>query len=171
MRLNIVIQPRLMIFAALIAFGFQVGPCAAEERNPLTGAWRLQTFVDKQDGAEPVYAFGKHPIGLFVFTANGYASFSIMHNPPDFKVTSGKPDPEDSVPAGYLSYFGTYTIDKAHSTWTTHVLGGNVPAWIGTNQTRPFKIVGNTLTIAIDYTDNGRRVHEERTAVRTTANP
>jgi hypothetical protein len=169
MRMNLFRITRSAFAFALITLGLQIAPGAADDANPLVGVWKLQTFFDKQGGSAPVYAFGVKPIGLFVFSADGYASFSIMHNPPDFRVKSGKADPEDSVPLGYLSYFGTYTIDKSRGTWTTHVLGGNVPGWIGTNQTRPFKIVGNTLIISIDSTEDGKSVHAERTAVRTTA--
>ena len=30
----------------------------------------------------PVQAFGPHPIGLFIFTADGHFAVNIMRNPP-----------------------------------------------------------------------------------------
>jgi Lipocalin-like domain len=61
---------------ASIALGtlFIVGQSRASDRepNPLVGTWRFAKFVDTPEGGKPVYAFGKDPIGFFVFTADGH---------------------------------------------------------------------------------------------------
>lgn len=133
----------------------------------LIGAWQLETYVDTPEGGEPVYAFGKHPIGVFVFSADGRASLSIMRNPPRANASITDPDPDVCVPEWYCSYFGTYTVDWKRSSWTVHVEGSNTPSFVGTDQTRAFKINDNRLVIADSYEDEkGRRIRTERVLVR-----
>jgi hypothetical protein len=43
------------------------------------------------------------------------------------------------------AYFGTYTVDYERSTWITHVLGTNIPAYLNADQPRTFKLKGDTL--------------------------
>ena len=62
---------------------------------------------------------------LFVFTADGYVSISIMRNPPAAGKESSDPDPDACIPAWYCSYFGTYQYDPRGPSWTTHVIGSN----------------------------------------------
>lgn len=131
-------------------------------RSPLVGTWRLLTYIDQPAGGEPVYAFGEHPVGQFIFTASGQISVNIMRNPPAPEAASHDIDPDACVPAWYCSYFGTYTVDAAGHRWTTRVLGGNIPSYLGTAQVRRFEISGDRLRIAETYSEGGRVVRAER---------
>lgn len=130
--------------------------------NPLVGSWRLQRYVDTPDHGAPVYAFGEAPVGMFVFTSGGDVSISIMRSPPAPEKASADPDPDACIPGWYCSYFGTYTYGPAAGRWITHVLGGNIPNYIGTDQPRSFKIRGDTLIITDTYVTDGKTVHAER---------
>ena len=130
--------------------------------NPLVGTWQLERYVDTPDGDPPIYAYGQPPIGLFVFTPDGHVSISIMRNPPNVGSTTTDPDPEACVPVWYCSYFGTYTYDPVGPRWTTHVAGGNIPAYLATNQTRSFRIDRDMLIISETYVADGKTVHAER---------
>ena len=143
----------------------------AAAANPLVGSWRLERYADTPRGEPPVQAFGQAPIGLFVFTADGRISISIMRNPPEPDKASVDPDPEACIPTWYCSYFGTYTFDPKKPSWTTHVEGGNIPAYLGTDQTRLFQIEGDRLVIREQYTAGGKTYDGERILRRLTDKP
>ena len=111
--------------ASLLFAGSLAAHPAVSAKNPLVGTWQLEQYVDTPEGGAPVYAFGNRPVGLFVFTADGHVSISLMRNPPAVGTESSDPDPDACIPAWYCSYFGTYRYDPAGPSWTTHVTGGN----------------------------------------------
>ena len=159
---------------ALITFGFAPALATAAknaETEPLVGTWRLIRYADTPEGGAAVEAFGAQPIGLFIFTADGHVSISIMRNPPDIAAATTDPDPEACVPGWYCSYFGTYRVDHAKGAWVTLVEGGNIPAYLGTAQRRVFKIEGDRLVIAESYVADGKPVRAERVLVREPAAP
>lgn len=132
----------------------------------LVGTWRLVRYVDTAKGEAPVYAFGEHPLGMFLFTQDGNFSISIMRNPPAPESASTDIDPDACIPAWYCSYFGKYRLDKTGSNWIAKVEGGNIPAYLGTDQTRAFKLVGNRIVITGEYEEGGRTVRGERVLER-----
>lgn len=132
----------------------------------LTGVWRLTRYVDTPAGAEPIYAFGEHPVGQFIFTDDGHFSINIMRNPPAPTVASVDIDPDDCIPAWYCSYFGTYRLAESGRQWISHVTGGNIPTYVGTMQTRSFELVGNRLIISESSEEGGRTVRSERVLER-----
>jgi len=138
------------------------GADSAARVNPLVGTWQLERYVDVPDGGEPIYAFGDPPAGLFVFTTEGQVAISIMRNPPAVGEVSNDPDPNACIPAWYCSYFGTYSYDPSGPSWTAHVIGGNIPGYLGTDQRRNFTIKGDLLTIAESYKADGRTIHATR---------
>lgn len=135
---------------------------SASARNPLVGTWQLVEYVDAPEGGAPVYAFGNPPVGLFVFTDDGHVSISLMRNPPAVGKDSSDPDPDACIPAWYCSYFGTYRYDPRGPSWTTHVTGGNIPNYLGTDQRRTFKINRDVLTISETYSADGKTFHSKR---------
>ena len=154
---------RLASVAAMLLFA---APSAAHSpvsmKNPLVGTWQLEQYVDEPEGGTPIYAFGNPPVGLFVFTADGHVSISLMRNPPAVGSESSDPDPDACIPAWYCSYFGTYRYDPVGPSWTTHVTGANIPNYLGTDQRRTFKIKGDLLTIAETYSAGGKTFHARR---------
>ena len=141
-------------------------PPYKEQPQPLVGVWKLVRYADTPKGGEPIYAFGESPIGQFVFTNDGHMSVHIMHNPPNPQTAVVDPDPDACMPSWYCGYFGTYTVDYAKNQWTTRVLGGNVPTYVGTDQTRTFKLSKDRLVISGSYMVEGRSVTLERILVR-----
>jgi hypothetical protein len=141
---------------AMSAFG------ADRSANSLVGTWHLVQYVDTPDGGTAIHAFGNPPIGLFIFTADGHVSISIMRNPPDIDATTTDPDPEACLPGWYCAYFGTYTVNYERGIWVTHVLGSNIPAYLGTDQSRTFRLEGDTLTVSESYTAGSQRFRAER---------
>ena len=134
----------------------------ASFKNPLVGTWQLEQYVDTPEGGRPVYAFGNPPVGMFVFTVDGHVSISLMRNPPAVSTESSDPDPDACVPAWYCSYFGTYRYDPRGPSWTTRVIGGNIPHYLGTDQRRTFEVRGKLLTISETYSADGKTFHAKR---------
>jgi hypothetical protein len=159
---------RFFFGGALLFFvGMQVGGAAEiDKRNPLIGAWLLVKYVDTPENGEPIYAFGKEPVGHFIFTAGGYVAFSIMRNPPDIENPTSDPDPDACIPGWYCGYFGTYTVDIKNGVWVTHVLSANAPGQLNTDQPRHFTINGSTLVVLETYLSGGTRIKAERVFVR-----
>ncbi len=139
-------------------WAFSIGATAVSPANVLVGTWVLDSFVDTVDGREPVYAYGTHPVGQFIFGGDGRFSINIMRDPPVDDPADQNPDPgDDNTPRWVLSYFGTYRYDPSGPRWIAHLLGGNIRSYLGTDQVRNFKIAGDVLTISGAYkTADGR---------------
>ncbi|WEK01643.1 MAG: lipocalin-like domain-containing protein [Candidatus Sphingomonas phytovorans] len=149
----------LVQMAAMAALAMMPAGVTGAAPNPLVGAWAVDRFVDMPEGEKPVYPFGEKPVGLFIFTADGHFSFNVMGAPGGGDASGGR---VGWTPASYVSYFGTYRYDPAGSSWTAQVMGGNVPGYTGTSQTRGFKLVGKVLTISATAQENGRTIRVER---------
>lgn len=153
---------RLAIGLAVLLTCSALANASPAHIDPLVGAWQLLQYVDVPDGGQPLDGFGSKPIGMFVFTADGHVSIGLMTNPRVAQSATPYPDPDACVPDWYCSYFGTYTYDPSGPSWTTHVIGGNIPSYLGTDQRRQFKIEGDTLTISETYVSGGKTYHGKR---------
>jgi hypothetical protein len=68
---------------------------------------------------------------------------------------------------GTCSYFGSYDVDWTQHRWTVHVGGGNIPSFIGADQSRTFELNDDTLVLRDAYRDEaGRLVRTERLLLR-----
>ena len=130
--------------------------------DPLVGTWLLDRFTDTPDDGAPLYPFGERPVGQFIFTSEGHFSFSVMRDPPADDPRAPRDAADDFIPSWFVSYFGTYRYNPSTSSWTTKVLGANMPSYIGTEQTRSFTITGDRLTITAVYKVDGRTIRAER---------
>ena len=153
---------RTFALLALIAGCSGASTASPGPPNPLVGAWELVSYTDTPDGGAPIDGFGKSPRGLFVFTADMHVSISLMTNPRTSAQGPIDPDPDACVPDWYCSYFGTYSYDPSGPAWTTHVTGGNIASYLGTDQRRNFKLSGNELTISETFTAGGRTYRGKR---------
>ena len=151
----------------VVGVGMHLGlAAAAEAANPLVGTWRLVSYTDTPQSGEPIHAFGTQPIGQFIFTADGHVSISIMRNPPAIDAPSTDRNPDSCLPAWYCAYFGTYEVDYKTNMWVTHVLGGNIPSYLGTDQPRKFVLRKDQLVISDTYQEGGKTVRAERVLIR-----
>lgn len=130
---------------------------------PLIGTWRLVEFKDMENATgardaagRPVYKYGEQPLGLFIYTADGYVSIQIA-NPANPKCVV-KIDTRDDVslpvctPAqrearAFTAYWGTYTVDMAAGVVVHHVKSDSGNGYAGTDQSRPFRLDGDRLVI------------------------
>lgn len=137
------------------------GPAA----SALVGTWRLVQFEDVENAAgrrdptgQPVYRYGEKPLGLFIYTADGYVAIQIANlaNPKCvFKVDERDhlevpvctPEQRDRLLNGYVAYWGTYTVDIAAGVVVHHVKSDLGIGYAGTDQRRPFRLEGDRLVL------------------------
>ena len=107
--------------------------------------------------------FGDKPVGLFVYTADGHVAIQIANpaNPTcvgatkknrpgaaagrDLPVCS--PEQAQTLLAGYVAYWGTYTVDAAAGVVVHHVVSDISSGYAGTDQRRPYRLDGDRLVI------------------------
>jgi hypothetical protein len=124
----------------------------SESPRRLVGTWRLLSYEARDSKGQVQYPFGEHVTGQLIYDRDGNMSAHVMN--------SGRPafasnDPARGTDAevraafeGYVSYFGTYTIDQAKHTVIHHVRGASYPNWIGNNQIRYYRIENNRLVLS-----------------------
>ena len=140
----------------LLAIFPQMRASAADhDLGALVGTWHLVRYVDTPEGGTPVQPFGNSPAGLFLFTADGNVSISIMRNPPEITAATTDPDPDACIPGWYCSCFGRtrWTISAAFGLPT--LLVETYAPYLGTDQPGSFTIAHDTLTIAETYMQGG----------------
>lgn len=140
--------------ALLVGFATLLTSCALAEQKPLTqqlvGTWNyVAVDVVRTDGSRlPLY--GPNPRGVASFDSDGhYVLLTARASLPKFSAndrTKGTPEEYKSVVDGSIAHFGTYTVNEADKTITFHIKTSTYPNWDGTQQKRPFSIVGDTLT-------------------------
>lgn len=132
---NALITIYLMLFCAL--------PALADEREQLVGVWKLQTYdVEFQDTAEHQTPFGTHPNGIGIFTADGRTMAILTAE--DRKVPQTDADRVAAF-RSMVAYSGIYRLEEDR--WITKVDITWNEAWMGTEQTRFYRLEGDTLTV------------------------
>ena len=121
----------------------------ASLKRQLTGTWRyVAVDIVARDGSrKPLY--GPNPVGLATFDAAGnYLLMTARAELPKFAANDrmqGTPEENKLVVEGSIAHFGTYTVNEQEKTITFHIQTSTFPNWNGTEQKRPFSIIGDEL--------------------------
>lgn len=110
----------------------------------LVGVWRVVRFCEVDSSGRETQPLGPRPTGYFIYAPSGQLSIQAMRTPPiPHFVTDTAPTNSElqTLFHGYFGYFGTYTV-TSDTTVVHHVLGGDIPKYIGTDQPRPYWIWG-----------------------------
>jgi hypothetical protein len=123
------------VLLVVMAAGF------AAERDVLVGTWRLVSFErEYQSAGEREYPMGKVPTGYILFLPEGRMVVVIT-------AEGRKPSVTDQDRAGLfntlVAYTGAYRVEG--DKWIATVDVSANPAWVGTDQTRSFRITGTRL--------------------------
>jgi len=129
---------------SLIATGlFLVGitPCLATDRVPIEGIWQLVSFErEYQAGGEREFPMGKSPTGYILFLPEGRMAVVIT---PDGRKAPTTDQDRAELYNSLVAYTGKYRVDG--DKWITTVDVSANPVWVGTEQTRTFRVTGNRL--------------------------
>ena len=132
--------------------------------SDLIGTWRIVLADDRPNNREVwEHSYGDHPRGYLIYDASGHMSIQFGSDPPTSPFASGDDFAETDAEARhayeyYCAYFGTYTVDASRGIITHHVEGSLQPSYTGTDQERPFKLLGDRLELSDGQT--WRRVFE-----------
>lgn len=140
------------LFAFSIALAAQA---PADVQRKLVGHWRLVSFqnVDAAGVARPA----QWDAGRITYDTAGNMSAQLMNSA---RKPLGQPSTEverAAAYAGFVAYYGRYTLDPALARITHHVEGALNPNWVKTDLVRyyAFSADGNRLMLSIR---NGERV-------------
>ncbi len=109
----------------------------------IQGTWKAVSMeTEVQSTGEKMYPMGKIPTGYAVFTNDSRVFFVLTGE----GRKPGKTAEENAALLGSLvSYTGKYRLEG--DKWITSVDVAWNPAWVGTEQSRTFKIEGNRLIV------------------------
>ena len=135
-------------------------------RDQLIGAWKLVSFVQKPvNGSAPNHPMGENPVGLIMYTSDGYMSAQLMRANRSLFASADwfKATPEEYGLEGstYFAYAGSFDVDEEMKTVTHYVFVSLFPNWVGQTQTRVVRIEGDTLHLstASPIQSGGQTVH------------
>jgi hypothetical protein len=140
----------LLLAASALA---QDSSAAKPTTGQLVGTWRLVSIEDTmKDGmVKPPEQLGPHPIGFLMYQADGNMCASIMNPDRPAWKDSAKPTNEEKIAYydTFIAYCGTYKLDAEKSVVTHYPVVAWTPAYVGSNQVRPFRLEGKRLTITV----------------------
>ena len=134
---------KLRFLAVLVLLIVAVRPCFADDKTKILGIWKLVSFeaeIQATGQKEPL--MGLHPTGYVIFTSEGRAMFMLTGE--------GRKAPKTNEDRAELlntlvAYTGMYRLEGEK--WITKIDVAWNPEWIGTEQTRSFKIDGDHLQV------------------------
>ncbi len=130
-----------------------------ESAGRLVGTWRLVSVDNLLPEGTRVQLYGPTPAGLLMFDAGGRYALEIMSaGRPGFASkdkSRGTPEEYRAAVQGSNAHFGTYSVDTVGGTVTFRIERASFPNWEGTEQRRPFTLVGDRLTYTVPAPTSG----------------
>ena len=129
--------------AALILFVSALQPGFADDSAKIQGAWKLVSYeVEVQATGERMFPMGKNPAGYAIFSPGSRVWFVLTGDGrKPAKTATEKAALLDSL----IAYTGKYRLEG--DKWITSVEAAWNPAWVGTEQSRTFKVEGERLQV------------------------
>jgi hypothetical protein len=109
-------------------------------KDQLVGTWTLVSIIATDKSGAKSDRRGPNPKGLMIFESNGY--FSLMTSRADIpnfavnNVNQGTAEEYKAAMTGMIANVGTWSVDEATKTITTHIEAGSFPNLNGNKQTR-----------------------------------
>jgi hypothetical protein len=120
-----------------------VQPSLADERAPVHGVWKLVSYeIEIQATGQKEPVMGKNPTGYVIFTPESRVWFILTGE--GRKAAKTMQERADLL-GSLVAYTGTYRVEG--DKWITKVEVAWNPEWVGTEQTRSFKVEGERLQV------------------------
>jgi uncharacterized protein len=123
-----------------------------QTKNLFIGTWKFISLVGENSEGEIFNPYGNDLYGRLMYDLNGNMSVFLMRpNRPKFAagdIYKGTPKEIKSAFENFDAYCGTYTIDKDKGTVTHHIEGSRFPNWEGSEQTRYYTFLNDTLSLS-----------------------
>jgi len=124
-------------------------------KKQIVGTWTFVSALDVKEDGTTSNRWGSNPKGVFMFDGNGnFALFITRSDLPKFgakRMDQVTAEEYKAVISGLVASFGTYTVNEAEKTITTHVEGSVLPDLVGVDQKR--KIISLT-SCGVNYTNH-----------------
>ncbi len=112
----------------------------------LVGTWTLVSETAHQ-GDKTTQPLGPNPLGMMMFDRGGrFMMFIARPGIPKFaagKRDAGTPEENKAVLAGLLAFYGTYSVTETDQVLILRPEASTFPNWIGADQKRFLKLVGD----------------------------
>jgi lipocalin-like protein len=135
---------------------------AAEVPDNLVGTWRLVSMVRPDSPAGSTPYWDDRATGLIIYTSDGHMAAQLYDSRrPRLGVRweSASLEAAHTEYVGLITYFGTYSVDRAAATITHSVEGAMTPDWIGSTLVRTYRfLTPDRLEISVVTDATGRRV-------------
>jgi|SRR5208282_4023902 len=124
-------------------------------RDRLIGTWKLISYTEKPvDGSGTVYPMGENPIGIIMYTPDGYMSAQFMrpHRRPfaSGDWLDGTAEEYREEASTYIAYSGPFHVDEETRTLTHSMFVSLFPNWTGQTQPRVVKIEDDILHLSTE---------------------
>jgi hypothetical protein len=123
-------------------------------KDQLVGTWTFVSAIDTHKDGSKTDRWSPNPKGMLVFDGNGRYSLMIVRSDlPKFAAKTsdqGTADENKAVLKGLVAHFGTYSVNEADKTLTTHVEGSWFPNLSGNDQKR---IITSLTANELKYTN------------------
>ncbi len=134
---------KVRTFVILVLLAVAAQPVLAGDRTPVQGAWKLVSYdVEVQATGEKFPPMGKHPAGYVVFTPEARVWFVLTG---DGRRPGKTAEEKAALLDSLVAYTGTYRVEG--DKWITKVEVAWNPEWVGTEQSRSFKVDGDRLQV------------------------
>ena len=153
---------RTLKLTAIIMVGMALfaGFGNAQTANDLVGAWTLVSDENLRSDGSRVQVMGPDPQGLVIFLADGRYSLQILRSGrPKFSSNNrmdGTPEENRAAVQGANPHWGRYSVNEADRTILFKIEHAFFPNWEGTEQKRPFTLIGDQLTWIAEASTGGR---------------
>jgi hypothetical protein len=121
------------------------------QHDDLVGSWRLVSIYSKNVAGDIFYPYGEDPIGLLVYSRDGYMSATLMRQGrahfASGDMYNGTPQELKEAFEGFDAYSGPYDIDSQRRAVIHHVEACRYPNWEGSDEVRYFQLEGDVLRL------------------------
>jgi hypothetical protein len=123
--------------------------------QPLLGNWTLLSYITEHPDGSRGKPYGD-AVGRLSYDEHGHMSGQVMR-PGRMQVAPGEWGTQQvrSAYAGYIAYFGTYTVRPSGDVVVHHVLGALNPAWVGGDQVRRMRFEDGLLILSTEVPKGG----------------
>ncbi len=118
----------------------------------LVGTWQLVSIEDTIAGeAGPAVDLGAHPVGFLMYQADGHMSATLVDGDRPAWKNATRPTNAEKIAYfdTFVAYCGTFKVDPEKSIVYHYPAVAWTPAFLATNQARPFRLEGDKLIITV----------------------
>ena len=117
------------------------------QSSQVQGVWNLVTYVvDVKETGESFAPMGARPTGYAIFTAEGRLSFTLTAEGRQHATTA---EERSDLLSSMIAYTGSYRLEEDR--WITLVDVAWNPSWVGTEQTRFYRVEADQLIVSTPW--------------------